>query len=91
MAATDPSSSSAKPRLLIVDDDPTLGRALPAFLTSRLSYLIAESCPSAPEALTRLGARQYHAMLSDLGLPRMDGFTLLEHAKPLPLGCRFSS
>jgi PAS domain S-box-containing protein len=65
------------PRVLIVDDDPALLRALPEALRLRLEAVTVETCDSAAEALERVAATDYDAIISDIKMPGMDGLALL--------------
>jgi len=71
-----PLKFSATPaRVLVVDDDPQERRDLARILTS-LGY-VSESAADGEEALEKLGSAPVDAIVTDLMMPRMDGFTLL--------------
>ena len=63
-------------RVLIVDDDPEERRDLARIVTT-LGY-IPEVAGDGEEALEKLGANPVDAILTDLMMPRMDGYTLLK-------------
>jgi signal transduction histidine kinase len=65
------------PYVLIVDDDLALLQALPQMLALRLRDIRVETSASAVEALERLQANDYDAIVSDIKMPDMDGLTLL--------------
>src|SRR5690348_16087309 len=71
------------PRILIVDDDAALLRALPQALHIRMSDVAVETCDSAPVALERIAATDYDAIVSDIKMPGMDGLALLERIRAL--------
>ena len=63
-------------RVLIVDDDPQERRDL-ARIVASLGY-IPEVAGDGEEALEQLGANPVDAIVTDLMMPRMDGYTLLK-------------
>jgi DNA-binding NtrC family response regulator len=71
-----PLAFSATPaRVLVVDDDPQERHDLAGMLTT-LGY-ISELAGDGEEALEKLGSSPFDAIVTDLMMPRMDGFTLL--------------
>ncbi|KAI9125573.1 hypothetical protein K1719_002991 [Acacia pycnantha] len=66
-------------RVLVVDDDPTWIRILEKML-KKCSYEVT-TCGLAREALNLLRERKdgYDIVISDVNMPDMDGFKLLEH------------
>ena len=73
-------------RLLIVEDDPALRRGLAVALRS--NGLRVHDVPDAAGALRAVGTMDYDVILLDLGLPDIDGITLLpqlraHHAGPV--------
>jgi PAS domain S-box-containing protein len=72
-----------KPTVLIVDDDPALLEALPETLRLRMSELDVETCDSAPEALSKIAAEDYDAIVTDIKMPGMDGLALLDEIKSI--------
>ena len=63
-------------RLLVIDDDPTLLKALPDTLRFRLQGCIVDTTASPEEALTLVGKQSYDAIISDIRMPGMDGVAL---------------
>jgi len=61
-------------RILIVDDDPSIGEVLELFL--RAEGYDTRVAASGPEALTVFDEYQPHLMLLDLNLPGMDGIAV---------------
>lgn len=70
------SAVTTTPRILVVDDDPQERRDLAQIVTS-LGY-VPEMAGDGEEALEKLGSVPVHAILTDLMMPRMDGYTLLK-------------
>jgi DNA-binding NtrC family response regulator len=64
-------------RVLIVDDDPSLLRALPETLRLRMGGVIVETANSAAAALDRIADEDYDAIVTDIKMPGMDGLELL--------------
>ena len=62
-------------RVLIVEDDPQLGEALATGLRQRGD--VVDWLPDGSQADTALQGQPYDAVVLDLGLPRVDGLTLL--------------
>jgi two-component system sensor histidine kinase/response regulator len=71
------------PRILIVDDDAALLRALPQTLQLRMDGLVVETSDSASAALERIAAVDYDAIVSDIKMPGMDGLALLAEVRRL--------
>ena len=70
-------ATSLRLRILIVDDEPMIGRALKRSLSDRDDVVV---CQSGADALDLLAAsREYHLILSDLSMPGMSGAKLYEH------------
>ncbi len=63
-------------RLLIVDDEPRIGQLLTDLL-SREGYTV-DSCLTGGDALNMLRGDIYDMVISDLKMPGMDGFELIE-------------
>lgn len=74
---------SEGPRLLIVDDDPSLLEALTDFLTARLHRVSVDASHSSQDALARIAANDYDAVVSDIKMPHMDGLTLMSRIHDL--------
>ncbi len=70
---------SAPGRILIVDDDERQRTALAAILSE--SAYDTQVAADGQEALERLAAFNADVIVSDLVMPRMDGFELLRHLK----------
>ncbi|MEP6888108.1 MAG: response regulator [Nitrospirales bacterium] len=70
-------------RLLIVDDDPALLEALPVALQLRVPSLQIDLCESPEDAIARLTATPYGAIICDFKMPAVDGFSILREAQRL--------
>lgn len=68
-------------RILVVDDDPAVGRALA--ITVRPFGYEADLAASGPEAIRLARTRFYPIIVTDLRMPDMDGLTLIERLRPL--------
>src|SRR5450432_1717436 len=68
-------SPSASARILVVDDDPQDRQQLAAIIGD-LGYLCVTAADG-EEALEKLGDAPVDVIISDLMMPRMDGFELL--------------
>lgn len=66
-------------QLLLVEDDAVLANGLAALLT--LSGFTVEHAPNGPVAEFLLGRQQFDAMILDLGLPMLDGPTVLKNLR----------
>lgn len=82
--------ASTDPRVLLVDDEPAVAQALRRCLRQAMDRRTAiEICHSGAEALERLHAQAFDAVVSDLRMPGMDGLQLLQRAaKVQPLCTR---
>src|SRR5215472_1616559 len=69
--------------VLVVDDDDALLEALPKTLSLRIPGIQVETSGSAVDALERIKQRDYHAIVSDIKMPGMDGLALLARIKEL--------
>ncbi len=78
----DSSQSLANLRVLIVDDELDARELIAAVLTSRGAEVIAVK--SGVEALAELKGQRFNAMVSDIGMPEMDGYALIEEIRRLP-------
>jgi YesN/AraC family two-component response regulator len=78
-----PSQYGRPKRILIVDDEPTLVFFLKQGLQeSQLGYHV-DGASSGEEALTRLTYNTYDLLVTDLKMPGISGFTLVEVARSL--------
>jgi len=68
-------SSSTPARVLVVDDDPQERHDLAKILVN-LGY-VPEMAQDGEEALQKIGSAPVDAIVTDLMMPRMDGYTLL--------------
>ncbi len=68
--------------ILIVEDDPDSLLALRKILEKQGASVRA--CATADEALSALQEHHYHAFVSDIGLPRMDGYALMQQVRAMP-------
>jgi PAS domain S-box-containing protein len=68
-------------RILIVDDDASLLEALPQALRLRMNGVLVETSDSAGDALERVVATDYDAIVTDIKMPGMDGLELLSEIK----------
>src|SRR5215213_10158736 len=69
--------------VLLLDDDPVMCHALPDMLMHRLRNVSVTACESAIIALEMLRHTRYHAVITDVAMPQMDGVTLLRHVHEL--------
>src|SRR5690349_20402316 len=74
-------------RVLLVDDDPTLLRALAEALSRRLEGAKIETCPSPVAALAKIAASDYEVVVSDLLMNGLSGLELLDRVKAIRPGC----
>jgi DNA-binding NtrC family response regulator len=65
-------------KLLIVDDELEILKTLKRLLHKEFKV---EICLSADEALTCLASNSFDLVLSDIRMPKMDGFVFLAHCK----------
>lgn len=78
-----PNQHNRPKRILIVDDEPTLVFFLKQGLQeSQLAYLV-DGASSGEEALTKLTYNIYDLLVTDLKMPGISGFTLVEVARSL--------
>lgn len=67
------------PRVLIVEDDMTISANLCAYFSAK-GYVV-DVAYDGPSALYRLGADTFDAILLDIGLPGLDGVTVLRRLR----------
>jgi PAS domain S-box-containing protein len=68
-------------RVLLVDDDSALLEALPETVRLHMDGVEIDTCDSAREALERIEATDYDAIVTDIKMPGMDGLALLLEIK----------
>ena len=71
-------SSSSRHRVLIVDDDLEIGKYISTELGRYYKFSI---CTNGKEAMKELLTNEYDAVVSDVMMPEMDGFTMLRMIK----------
>src|SRR5204862_4367158 len=70
-------------RILIVDDEPSLLKALTQAVRLRLKGVEVDTCDSATEAIDRIRVIDYDAIVADIKMPGMDGLALLAEIRTL--------
>ncbi len=73
-------------RIIVVDDEPD-SRDFIAFVLQQAGADI-RPMPSAIEALKAIQQVQPHLIVSDIGMPEMDGYMMIEQIRKLPSQCR---
>jgi CheY-like chemotaxis protein/nitrogen-specific signal transduction histidine kinase len=68
--------------VLLVEDDPAMPEVLAALLHE--DNIVLRSAKTAAEALAKAREERYDLILLDLGLPNVDGFSLLRQLKEFP-------
>lgn len=81
VAAQESAPSSAKARVLCVDDNVKVLRVLERQLERTYDVMVAESSDEAIEALTQFGP--FDVIISDLRMPKVHGLTFLNHAREI--------
>ncbi|HEY3248657.1 MAG TPA: SpoIIE family protein phosphatase [bacterium] len=71
------------PRILLVDDDTMLLRALPEAIRLRIEGVVVDTAESAALALQRLAAADYDAVVTDIKMPGIDGLGLLARIREI--------
>jgi len=79
---TDRQPSLADLRVLVVDDEPDARELVAAVLTGRGAEVV--SVGSAGEALEEMERQRFDVLVSDIGMPQMDGYALIEKVRQLP-------
>ncbi len=69
-------------RVLVVDDEPDARALIAAVLTGCGAEAIAVG--SAVEALAEMEREGFNVLVSDIGMPEMDGYALIEKVRQLP-------
>jgi len=69
-------------RVLVVDDEPDSREFVAAVLTGRGAEVVSSS--SAAEALEEMERRQFDVLVSDIGMPLVDGYDLISKVRQLP-------
>ncbi|MCM3870473.1 MAG: ATP-binding protein [Pyrinomonadaceae bacterium] len=69
-------------RVLVVDDEPDARDLIAAVLIGRHAEVV--SVESGGEALAAMGRQQFDVLVSDIGMPLMDGYALIERVRQLP-------
>lgn len=76
-----PMGGMGQPRILIVDDDPSLLQALALTLGRGLDGAVVEICDSPIQALRDIAANDYDVVVSDVLMGGMHGLELLERVR----------
>lgn len=71
-------------RVLIVDDDVSVLRALQRSLKRYVAQLEVVTCDNGIDALVRIGAFRPHLILLDMVMPRLDGLEVCQRLKANP-------
>ena len=69
-------------RILVVDDEPDACELLTVILTEYGAEVLAVA--SASEVLANLESFQPDVLVSDIGMPGVDGYTLIQQVRALP-------
>ena len=75
-------------QFLIADDDQETREVLRAIL-SKNGYLRIDEAGTGEDALRALKEKDYHVVLLDKRMPKMDGLEVLKTAMPIQPGCQF--
>ena len=78
-AGLDPFASAAIPRCLVVDDEPRLRQILVRVM--RADGFIVDEASNGYEAVARMEANPATLILTDIEMPKMDGFSLLRELR----------
>lgn len=70
-------------RVLVVDDEPDARELVAAVLTGSGAEVV--SVRSACEALAKMAQQQFDVLVSDIGMPEMDGYALISKVRQLPI------
>jgi CheY-like chemotaxis protein len=66
-------------KVLVVDDDPVVGKSFQRVLANK-GYAVVTASDGA-EALRKIAAEEYDAVFTDIKMPGMDGIAVAEHIK----------
>jgi CheY-like chemotaxis protein len=80
---TDQQPSLDDLRVLVVDDEPDARELVAAMLMGRGADVV--SVGSAVEALAEMERGRFDVLVSDIGMPLMDGYALIEKVRQLPI------
>jgi CheY-like chemotaxis protein len=78
---TDREPSLSDLRVLVVDDEPDARELVAAVLTGSGAEVV--SVGSAVEALEEIERQQFDVLVSDIGMPEMDGYALISKVRQL--------
>ena len=78
-AGIDPFTSANIPRCLVVDDEPRLRQILVRLM--RADGFIVDEASNGLDAITQMEAHPSTLVLTDIEMPKMDGFTLLRELR----------
>ncbi|MEW6691077.1 MAG: response regulator [Pseudomonadota bacterium] len=70
---------SAKTRVLVIDDDPVIGKSIDRVLSGKGWAVITAA--DGPEALTKLALEDYDVVFTDIRMPGMDGVEVARRIK----------
>lgn len=71
---------SALRKVLVVDDDPVVGKSFNRVLTDEKGYIVV-TAQNAHEALKKIREERYDVVFTDIKMPGMDGVELAEQVK----------
>jgi diguanylate cyclase (GGDEF)-like protein len=77
-----PTAPSTLPRILVVEDDPTVGRLLGLYLTQEGYHV--DHATDGDEAIEKARLLKPFAITLDIMLPRKDGWEVLQRLKQIP-------
>jgi PAS domain S-box-containing protein len=69
-------------RVLLIDDEPDARELVAAVLAGSGAEVV--SVGSASEALAKMARQQFDVLVSDIGMPEMDGYALISEVRQLP-------
>ena len=72
-------------RILVVDDHGSLRKSVADFLRKQEGIEAVEEASNGAEALKRLSEGRFDILVTDLVMPMMDGYTLLEEMRRLQI------